>query len=305
MSQITVTEKSVLPFIETKKQDLINLIGEDNLKRETSFAVQAVNANSFLSQATPQSVGKAIWNVAITGLSLNPIHGLSYLVPKRIGSNVEAVLMPSYKGLTKLLTDTGSVKTIRAACVYKGDEFDVILGDKYEISHKPKFVSRDVTHAYAVGLLQDGTQQFEVMSADQINDIRERSDGYKAFKDGKAKSAIWDTDYEEMAKKTVIKRLSKYLPKTDKWERMQQAIEVDNSIYPASLNQEEYIRSLVETSAYDEDRKADFIAMVDAGMSKGEAEAIIEELQRNQLNRITSGLPYSQTDIVEQQKQIS
>lgn len=286
---VKVTEKSIAPFITPKQQDFIALIGEDNLKRETSFAIQAVNANDYLSQATPQSVAKAIWNVAITGLSLNPIHKLAYITPRKVGNNLEALLMPSYQGLCKLLTDTGSVKTVYAHPVYKGDDFDIELGERYSLSHKPKFLSKEITHVYAVAILHDGTKQFEVMSAEQISEIRDLSDGYKAFKAGRAKTAIWDSFYDEMCRKTVIKRLTKYLPKTDKWERLNEAIEVDNSIYPATLNQEEKILRLVKTSAYDDSQRSYIEAQVEAGISKVDADKIISDLELNQLNPVTHG----------------
>jgi phage RecT family recombinase len=293
---VLLTEAAVIPLLQPKRQDLIQLIGEDNMKRETSFAIQAVNSNSYLMQATTQSVAKAIWNVAITGLTLNPIHKLAYLVPKRIGDNVEAILTPSYQGLVKLLTDTKSVTMAYAHCVYKGDEFEVILGNEYTLSHKPRFASKEVTHVYAVGLIHDGTKQFEVMSVEQVNEIRDRSDGYKAYQSGKAKSAIWVSDYDEMARKTVLKRLCKYLPKSNEWEKVNTAIEIDNQEYPATMGQEGYITNLLQSSTYDHERRYSIEKQVLAGVSSGEAEKIITDLQNNQLNPVQAGLPYNMTD---------
>ncbi len=292
-----VSEATIMPFIAPKQNDLVKLIGENNMKREFSFAVQAVNANDYMSKATPQSVAKAIWNVAITGLTLNPVHKLAYLVPKKIGENVEAVLMPSYQGLVKLLTDTGSVIKVYAHPVCKGDEFEVILGGEYTLVHKPKFLSKEITHVYGVGVLQDGTKQFEVMSITDINEIRDRSDGWKSFKAGRAKSCIWESDYSEMARKTVIRRLAKYLPKTNAWDKVSAAIELDNSEYGATINQEEYIHSLLESSTYDHEHRARLEKQVMSGISRDEAERMIEELKVNQLDPISSGRNYSQTDI--------
>lgn len=293
---VLLTEQQVMPLLQPKKQDLIQLIGEENMKRETSFAIQAANSNSYLAQATPQSIAKAIWNVAITGLTLNPIHKLAYLVPKRIDGNVEAVLMPSYQGLVKLLTDTRSVKMAYAHCVYKGDEFEVLLGGEYTLVHKPKFASKEVTHVYAVGLLHDGNKQFEVMDIDQVNAIRDRSDGYKAYKDGKAKSAIWVSDYDEMARKTVLKRLCKYLPKSNEWDKVNEAIELDNQDYPATMGQENYIQSLLIGCGYDHEHRHRIEKRIEHGISSAEAEIIIQDLQNNQLDPVKHGLPYGATE---------
>lgn len=290
MSQLTVlTEGKVLPLLQPRMQDLITLIGEDNLKRETSFAIQAANANSYLSQATPQSVAKAIWNVAITKLTLNPVHRMAYLTPRNVGGSVEAVLMPSYIGMVKLLTDTGSVKNAYAHVVYEGDDFDVQLGTEYTLKHTPRFKSQKVTHVYGIGVLHDDTKQFEVMSADQVNEIRERSDGYKAFKSGKARTAIWESDYGEMARKTVIKRLCKYLPKTSRWDDLNEAIALDNQDYPSTVGQDSYIYSLIQTSTYEHDQRAHIEKRIESGVTSDEAEKIIQDLQNNQLAAIDAG----------------
>ena len=293
---VKITENSVLPLLSPKMKDLVELIGETRLKKETSFAIQAVNANSYLAQATPQSVAKAIWNVAITGLSLNPVLKLAYVTPRSVGGVVEAILMPSYQGLVKLITDTGSVVNVYAHPVFEGDGFDVTLGMTTEIYHKPKYKSTKLTHVYAVATLKDGSKQVEVMSADEVNLIRERSDGWKAFKSGKAKSAIWETDYPEMARKTVTKRITKYLPKTEQWEKLAEAIDIDNQDYPATMNQEQYIQTLIESSAYGTPQRDEMERELNGGISSARANEMILDLQNNQLDPIAAGLNYSTTD---------
>lgn len=292
-----LTESKVLPLLQPRMQDLINLIGEDNLKRETSFAIQAANANSLLQKATPQSVAKAIWNVAITKLTLNPVHRMSYLTPRRVGDNIEAILMPSYIGMVKLLTDTGSVTNAYAHVVYEGDEFEVELGVAYTLKHIPKFKSKKATHVYGIGVLHNGSKQFEVMSVDQVNEIRERSDGWKAFNAGKAQSAIWQTDYDEMARKTVIKRLCKYLPKTDRWDELNEAIAVDNEDYQSTAGQDSYILSLLGTSSYDHEYRHTIEKQVEGGLTSDDAEKLIIDLQNNQLPRLEAGLPMNAADV--------
>lgn len=286
---VQVKESQIAPLIDIKKQDLISLIGENQLKRETSFAIQAVNSNAYLATATPQSVFKCIWNVAITGLSLNPVLKLAYITPRKVNGVLEALLMPSYQGMTKLITDTGSVKAVIAFVVYKNDVFEVEYGMDTKIIHKPKFghhENSDVTHAYAIATLADGSKQFEVMSIEEIHAIRERSDGYRAFKTGKANSAIWETDFGEMAKKTVIKRLCKYLPKSvinEKWERVMNAVDIDNNDYSATEQQISYIESLVSSSTYDDRQRQYILSQIENGVTKGDAEKLIEDLQLNQL----------------------
>jgi phage RecT family recombinase len=289
MSQeLQVSEKTVLPYLAPRVHEIIRLIGEDNYTRETSFAIQAVNAIPYLSKASPMSVAKAIFNVAITGLSLNPVLKLAYITPRSINGQVEAVLMPSYVGLVKLLTDTGSVIKVDARCVYKGDIFEVNYGTETKLIHKPSFNNKkeNITHFYAIGTLSDGSTQFDVMTIDEVNIIRDKSDGYRAFKNGKASSAIWEDHYSEMGRKTIVKRLAKYLPKSahsDKWEKAMTAIDLDNKDYPMDLNQENYLMMLMENSTLDERRRGFIQQRIESGISKDEAEKIIEDLKLNQL----------------------
>lgn len=291
-----ITENKVLPLLKSKEADIIRMIGRDNLTREMSFALQAVNSNDYLAKSTPASVAKCVVNIAFTGLSLNPVLKYAYITPRRVNNQVEAILMPSYIGLCKLITDAGSVRNIYAYLVHEGDEFEPVFGTELGLIHKPKFGDK-VTHAYAVAVLNDGSKQFEVMTVADINEIRERSDGYKSFKAGKAKSCIWVSDYGEMAKKTVIKRLTKYLPKTEKWEKIATAIDIDNQDYPATEGQIGYIERLLEHCTYEERQKEYIQMQVNGGLTIQDAETIINGLQMHQLEPISAGLPYGQTDI--------
>lgn len=304
-----ITENSVQKFIAPKVNDLIALIGKENMLRETSFAIQAANSNTMLMEATPQSVAKAVWNTAITGLSLNPVLKLAYLTPRRISGTMEALLMPSYMGLSKLITDTGAVINIYAHVIYRGDEWDVEYGTERKLTHKPKFISSkkdDVIAAYSVAVLHDGSKAFELMSLEELHSIRERSDGYRSFKEGKAKSAIWESDFGEMCRKTTIKRLAKYLPKSDvkAWEKVMEAIKLDDSDYPMSLNQENYIRNLLQTSTFDEKQRQYFENQISDSTTQFDAEQMIETLKMNQLDPITQRGQYSQTDIKNKQNEI-
>lgn len=287
-----ISDKTLIPLLQPKRHELISLIGEQQLIRETSFALQAVNSNSQLMKADPVTVAKVIYNTAITGLSLNPVLKLAYVTPRFVGGQIEAILMPSYQGLTKLITDTGSVTKVYAYPVFEGDEYSSTFGTSVEITHKRKHKSNNIICAYAVGVLPDGTMQVEEMSAEEINAIRARSDSYRAFKEGKVKSAIWETDYSEMCRKTVIKRLTKYLPKSNNskaWEKLANAIDMDNADYPASDAQYTLIENLTDNSTFSEGQKEDIMRRVSAGLTNGEAKNIITDLQANQVRPIDRG----------------
>lgn len=287
-----ITEKPVFDLLQPKTSDIIRFIGQDEFKKEVSFAIQAANANEMLQQASPASVAKAVFNLAITGLSLNPVKKLAYLVPKRIGGVWEAVLFPSYQGLVKLITDSGCASKVYAHVVFDGDDFDVEYGSQPRVIHRPKFKSKNITCVYAVAVLADGTQQIDAMGKDEVDEIMQRSDT------GKKGVGPWKTDYAEMARKTVIRRIFKYLPKTDRYVKVAEAIALDEQDYPATIGQMSFIESLLQTSAVDHEERS----RIERGlsdMSSAEAARMIEFLQDNQLDKIAAGLPYNQSDISE------
>lgn len=180
-----------------------------NFEKEQGFAIQALNNNDTLMNAainSPASLLNSVLNVALTGLSLNPVLKFAYLIPRK----GRVLLEPSYIGLIKILTDAGIVKSIRAEIVRQNDDFDFQLGSKPFIRHSRNLASDNdsIIGAYAIAELADGLQQFEVMSKSDIDKIMERSES------AKSNFSPWKSDYSEMARKTVIRRLYKYLPKS-------------------------------------------------------------------------------------------
>lgn len=284
---------------------LMNFMDSETIVKEINFAMQAFNKNNYLNSSTTASKQQAILNVAQIGLTLNPVLKYAYLVPRYTGGQVECFLEPSYQGIVKLITDTGSAKTVHAYPAYKGDVFDVILGMKTDIIHRPKFETKEITHVYAVATLHDGLQMIEVMSISEVHAIRDKSESYKSFKDGKTKSCVWVEHESEMCRKTVIKRLCKYLPKTEMWDKLAQAIDLDNSDYSATDDQINYIESLIQSSAIDHDERGKYYREIMEPMTASRASELIEMLRNNQLDAISAGHNYGQTEIVEKIKEIS
>jgi recombination protein RecT len=301
MSQVALfTEKKLADTLAPKRSDIIQMMGGEIVyKRELSFAIQAANSNSMLATATPESVCKAIYNLAITGLSLNPVYKLAYLTPRRINGKVEAQLSPSYQGLVGLLKSSGCVKQVYAHPWFEGDEFDYTLGTEVQLSHKPKKQSTNILGVYAVAVLPDGEKLVEVMDRKEVEGIRERSDAYRAYKTGKADTTIWVTDEAEMFRKTVIRRIFKYVPKTARYDKVAEAIALDEQEFPATMGQEGYIESLLSSCTYDDDTQSIIRGKLDAGITSGEAENIINDLKLNQLDPVTQGKNYSLTEAAE------
>jgi recombination protein RecT len=154
--------------------------------------------------------------------------------------NGDVQYRPMMRGLLKLAYNSGMMKSISVQIVCENDEFEYVLGDDERITHKLDFKRpRGEPYAvYAVAHMNDGAVMREVMTVEQINKIRDRSDAYRAFKAGKIKSTPWSTDWEEMARKTVFRRLSKYLPSSSERDTFHQAVERIDDDYSHEIEAE-------------------------------------------------------------------
>ena len=267
-----------------KKMSAVGL-DEETVAKECSFALQAIGKSKQLQGATIQSKQSAIINIAQTGLTLNPVMKLAYLVPRWIRDGVQCCLEPSYQGLVKLLTDSGSIETINAQLVYENDFFETNSADfDNPIIHKPDpFNERgNIIGVYAIAMLKSGTKQAETMSVAQLHEIREMSESYKAFKAGKMSSCVWIDHEGEMMRKTVVRRIVKYLPKTQQFERVAKAIDLDEGDYKASESHKQVAYNMLENSDVVERMEiASFENKIEFGSPK-DVNEVIENLKDRQ-----------------------
>lgn len=204
---------------------------KDKIARETAFAIQAMEANPFLAEKAaqnPKSLAKAIMNIALTGISLNPVQKYAYLVPRspRKGAPVEVCLDFSYRGLSQLAIDAGAVLDINTQIVYERDSYSLELGSDPKVTHSVPFGDRgEMIGVYSSALLHSRTYHIEAMSIHEIKNIMRRSSSFRS-----GKNCPWITDFGEMARKTVIKRLFKYLPIPTE---VMAAVQIDHETNPA------------------------------------------------------------------------
>ena len=169
---------------------------------------------------------QGIMKGAELGLDVSGTLGSAYLVPfynSKLGAR-EAVFIPGYRGLIDLAHRTGEVDTITARVVHKNDKFKINLGTSDEIIHEPclEGTPGPMVCVYGIAWMKGANKPLtEVMTLAQVDAIRKRS---------KAKdSGPWVTDYEEMARKTVVKRMVKYLPLSpEKARNLEVAVDLDN-----------------------------------------------------------------------------
>jgi recombination protein RecT len=170
-----------------------------------------VSKNKDLLDCSPASVALALAVVAQWGLDI----GLTaHLVP--FGKVCTPIV--DYKGYIELICQAGARK-VEAYVVRQGDEFEVERGTNEHLRHVPKSSTGEITHAYAIVWLRGGIPQFEVMTAEEIDAIRRSKS--KSWKNGPLQS--W------YARKTVIRQIAKYVPKT---ARLQSALTTDEQEIP-------------------------------------------------------------------------
>ncbi len=175
-------------------------------ERFTRIVLSALSANRKLQETTPQSFLGAMMTAAQLGVEPNTPLGQAYLIPYQNKGVLECRFQLGYKGFIDLAYRSGDVSTIQAHAVYEGDEFDYSFGLEPTLRHVPARSDRgEPIFFYAVFRTKDGGYGFEVMS---IEDVRAHAKKYsKAFSSGP-----WQTNFEEMAKKTVLKKVLKYAP---------------------------------------------------------------------------------------------
>jgi recombination protein RecT len=177
-------------------------------ERFTRIALSAVSNTPELGECTPKSFIAALMNAAQLGLEPNTPLGQAYLIPYRNKGVLECQFQLGYKGIIDLAYRSGDVQTIQAQIVYENDEFEFEFGLESKLVHKPAKSNRgDMVWVYAIFKLVNGGYGFEVMS---IDDVRKHAEKYsQAYKSG---FSPWKNNFEEMAKKTVIKKVLKYAP---------------------------------------------------------------------------------------------
>ena len=177
-------------------------------ERFVRIATTAIAGNKELASCTPASLIGALLQSASVGLEVNSPLGQAYLIPYK----GQAQFQISYKGIIELAHRSGQLKSIEAHVVHENDQFEYELGLEPKLKHIPSMKDRGpVTWVYAIYHLVSGGYGFEVMSVEDINAHRKKY--------SKARTSPWDTAWEEMAKKTVVKKALKYAPMSSEYAK--------------------------------------------------------------------------------------
>lgn len=203
------TPKTMADYIQSMQGEIAKALPSViTPERFTRMTLTALRTTPKLAQCDPMSFLAAMMSAAQLGLEPNTPLGQAYLIPfknNRQGT-MDVQFQIGYKGLIDLAYRSGEVEVVQAQCVYENDEFECEYGLEPRLSHKPADGERgDLVKVYAMFRTKSGGYGFEVMSVADINSHAKKYS--KAYSSGP-----WQSNFEEMAKKTVLKRVLKYAP---------------------------------------------------------------------------------------------
>lgn len=198
--------ESVRGILEANKDSIFQAlprhITPDRLMR---VVLTSIRKNPKLMECSPESLFGAITEAASLGLETDGVLGHAYLIPY----GAECVLVPGYKGLIDLARRSSNISTLKTNVVRKGDYFEWEEGDSPILKHRPSDDAdredQPVTHVYMVAVLRDGGIQRNCWPVARIERHKEKfSQAWKRAERGK-KDSPWHTDWDAMARKTVVR----------------------------------------------------------------------------------------------------
>lgn len=212
--RIAVQLETRLPkFLEVAPPTL----GEKGVRRLIRQASIAVTKSPELGKCNPGSIALAVLQAVELGLDLASARPMAWIIPFK----GEAKLMLGYQGLAEIAYRDGAVKLIQARVVYDNDDFEIDYGNVAKpFSHRPTLDEEpgEVIGAYAVAdITASQWPAFEWVDETQIEKIRRSSRG--------GNSGPWRDWYDEMAKKSAVRRIIKLLPTCP--PKLGRALEID------------------------------------------------------------------------------
>lgn len=193
---------TVSAFFEANKNAIATVLPRHmTAERMMKIAMRCLRTTPKLMDCKLDSLFGATITCAQLGLEPNTPQGHIYLIP--FGNEVNVVI--GYKGLIDLARRSGQIVSISARVRHEHDEWDMSFGTEEGIRHVPAEGDRGrAVGYYAVAKLKDGGVQFEYMTKADVERVRQASPSRN--------SSPWKEHFDEMGRKTVIRRLAKYLP---------------------------------------------------------------------------------------------
>jgi len=204
----------VRDLLEKSKEEIAKALPKNiTPERVARIALTTLRKNPGLLECDPRSFLGAVMQASQLGFELDDNLGLAYLVPykNRKTGEKEAQLVIGYRGLIELARRSGKLKNISARIVYENEPFSIAYGLSENLAHTPLPPSQrgnNIKGAYAVATMNDGSKTFEFLWGEELNAIKKAA----LEKAWNPKISPWETHWEEMYKKTAIRKMMKYMP---------------------------------------------------------------------------------------------
>lgn len=261
---------SIVEFVKQQEPLFVGAVTDQSVTwaKESQFAIQYFQRNDYLAKtalSNPTSAQNAIINVAAIGITLNPASKLAYLVPR----DGMVCLDISYMGLLHLAQSTGSIKWGQCKLVYSNDTYESNGLDTAPTHKYNAFGDRgDVVGGYCTVKTADGDYLTEEMSLAEIKATEATS---------KAKNGPWKNFWEEMARKTIVKRASKYWPRAERLDNAIHVINEDEGIFQEPVMQHKSEEDIREDERRRQQEVIDYVQTLCDEMAQAES---MDDLKR-------------------------
>jgi recombination protein RecT len=209
-----------------EKQVMMALPKHITPERMIRTFLTACNKNPKLFEAKQTTLIGALMECSQLGLMPDGTTGEAYLIPFKSQTGMECQLIIGYRGYITLARRSGDVKSIMSNVVYSTDKFEYEYGLEDKLSHVPSGKGGEATHVYAIIKFVNGGYQYIVLTKGEIDMVRDKSANYKYA--ARKEQTVWGMYWEEMAKKTAIRRLIKLVPLSAELNRALSLDEADD-----------------------------------------------------------------------------
>lgn len=277
---------SIVEFVKQQEPLFVGAVTDQSVTwaKESQFAIQYFQRNDYLAktaQSNPTSAQNAIINVAAIGITLNPASKLAYLVPR----DGMVCLDISYMGLLHLAQSTGSIKWGQCKLVYSNDTYESNGLDTAPTHKYNAFGDRgDVVGGYCTVKTADGDYLTEEMSLAEIKATEATS---------KAKNGPWKNFWEEMARKTIVKRASKYWPRAERLDNAIHVINEDEGVFQEPVMQHKSEEDIREDERRRQQEVIDYVQTLCDEMAQAESMADLKRVFADAYKR-TAGMKLQQ-----------
>ena len=276
----------LVSFVNQQESKFVSALSGDTVKwqKESQFAIQAFQGNDFLAQtafSNQQSAVNAIVNVAAIGISLNPASKLAYLVPR----DKKVCLDISYMGLLHIAMTSGVILWGQCKLVHQADTYEPQGLGLAPIHKYNAFATEDergpVIGGYCTVKTPQGDFLTEEMSLKEIKKVEDSS---------KSKNGPWRQWWSEMARKTIVKRASKYWPRADRVDKAIDVLNEDEGIWQEPVLPHTSEKEILEGEVIRANEFIDKVSALCDEMAKADNEATLKALFKEAFT-MTKGEP--------------